>query len=73
MFGSLGLYAGILVGIYVISSASGPATYDGPDTYEDFNDFSWRTQPGRSSSLVGLGEKADTAPRWSMRLVQLDF
>lgn len=37
MFGSLGLYAGILLGIYVVSTSSGPQQYEGPDTYEDFS------------------------------------
>lgn len=37
MFGSLGLYAGILLGIYVVTSAPGPTKYEGPDTYEDFS------------------------------------
>ncbi len=37
LFGSLGLYAGIILGIYVISTSSNPAPYQGPDTYEDFS------------------------------------
>lgn len=37
MFGSLGLYAGILLGIYVISTSSEPRPYEGPDTYEDYS------------------------------------
>ena len=37
LFGSLGMYAGILLGIYVLSTASGPRTYEGPDTYDDFS------------------------------------
>jgi hypothetical protein len=37
MFGSLGMYAGILLGIYVVSTSSGPRPYEGPDTYEDFS------------------------------------
>ena len=40
LFGSLGLYAGIGLGIYVITSSRGPAPYEGPDTYEDYGDFS---------------------------------
>ncbi len=37
MFGSLGLYAGIFLGIYVLTTSSGPAPYEGPDTYDDFS------------------------------------
>ena len=37
LFGSLGLYAGIILGVYVVSTSSGPAPYEGPDTYEDFS------------------------------------
>jgi hypothetical protein len=37
LFGSLGMYAGILLGIYVISTSPGPAPYEGPDTYDDFS------------------------------------
>lgn len=55
--GSLGLYAGIILGIYVISSSSGPAPYEGPDTYEDYGDFSLKA-PG-SSNLVRAGVQAE--------------
>jgi hypothetical protein len=37
MFGSIGMYAGILLGIYVITTSPGPTPYEGPDTYEDFS------------------------------------
>lgn len=37
MFGSIGMYAGILLGVYIISTSRGPAPYEGPDTYEDFS------------------------------------
>lgn len=36
LFGSLGLYAGIALGLYVISTGGKESTYDGPDTYEDY-------------------------------------
>jgi hypothetical protein len=36
--GSLGLYAGIILGLYVINSTGGgKAPYEGPDTYEDYS------------------------------------
>jgi hypothetical protein len=31
------MYAGILLGLYVISTTHAPAPYEGPDTYEDFS------------------------------------
>jgi hypothetical protein len=37
LFGSLGLYAGILLGVYVITTSSTPPPYEGPDTYDDFS------------------------------------
>jgi hypothetical protein len=39
MFGSLGMYAGILLGLYVVSTSRGPTPYEGPDTYDDFGGF----------------------------------
>ena len=48
LFGSLGLYAGIILGIYVVSSSSGPAPYEAPDTYDDFG---WN-KPGFSPALA---------------------
>jgi hypothetical protein len=54
LFGSLGMYAGIILGIYVISSSRGPAPYEGPDTYEDYGDFSRAARPGVSSAASGL-------------------
>lgn len=45
LFGSLGLYAGIAMGIYVISTSKPAAPYEGPDTYEDFGDYSKVTAP----------------------------
>lgn len=34
--GSLGLYVGIAVGIYLVSAPRGSTPYEGPDTYEDY-------------------------------------
>lgn len=36
MFGSLGLYAGIAVGLYAITAAKSGTPYEGPDTYDDY-------------------------------------
>lgn len=35
--GSLGLYAGIILGLYVINSTGNKSPYEGPDTYEDYS------------------------------------
>jgi len=55
--GSLGLYAGIILGIYVISSSGGGAPYEGPDTYEDYGDFSLKAP--QSSTLVAAGVRPE--------------
>lgn len=70
MFGSIGLYAGIVLGIYIISTSSGPAPYEGPDTYEDFG---WKD--GSSRAVLARSEGRDTrrAGAMEMRLVNLEF
>ncbi len=45
MFGSLGMYAGILLGIYIVSTTSDPKPYEGPDTYDDYGEFSSLIKP----------------------------
>jgi hypothetical protein len=72
LFGSLGLYAGILLGVYVITSSRGPAPYEGPDTYEDYGDFSLRYRPETSGSVVARAarEKAASA---ELNLVNVKF
>ena len=67
MFGSLGMYAGVLLGIYVISTSSSPQPYEGPDTYEDFS--------SQRESLLGPLAKVDTprAPELKMNLVSVEF
>lgn len=39
LFGSLGLYTGIIMGLYLVMAPKGSTSYDGPDTYEDYGDF----------------------------------
>ena len=39
LFGSLGMYAGIGMGLYVILAPKGATPYEGPDTYEDFSQY----------------------------------
>jgi hypothetical protein len=71
VFGSLGLYAGILLGVYVISTHSGPAPYEGPDTYEDYGDFSRRVIA--PAGLVAFERDPFAANAVSMNVVQLEF
>lgn len=61
LFGSLGLYAGIILGVYVISTSSAPAPYEGPDTYDDFTQNQRLEAPGllASSRTEWNAKKAD--------------
>lgn len=56
--GSLGMYAGILTGVYLVMSAGGKddsTDYEGPDTYEDFTGWdSMVTPPARESQHAML-------------------
>lgn len=64
--GSLGLYAGIALGLYVINSNRGPKPYEGPDTYEDFSQLA--PEKKNSESLL-LAEK----PKSSLELKVLNL
>jgi hypothetical protein len=68
MFGSLGMYAGIILGVYVISSHRGPAPFDGPDTYEDYGDFSGLIRPETQRLTL-----APEAPRLELNLMTFRF
>ncbi|MCO5142058.1 MAG: hypothetical protein M9962_03095 [Oligoflexia bacterium] len=57
MFGSLGMYAGILLGVYVISTSSTPSPYEGPDTYEDYGDFSFRSTVKPKAFVFSYADK----------------
>ncbi len=37
--GSLGMYVGIAMGIYIVTAPKGGTPYDGPDTYEDYGNY----------------------------------
>ncbi len=71
LFGSLGMYAGILLGVYIISTSRTPTPYEGPDTYEDYGDFSKSNfilpESNFESQLV------DSGPSTSVSLLQLSF
>lgn len=73
LFGSLGLYAGILVGIYVISSSRGPSTYEGPDTYEDYGDFSLRSKAPTASGMLAQEVKFVQGESAQMPLIHFKF
>lgn len=65
LFGSLGLYAGIFIGIYVLTTSAGPAPYEGPDTYDD---FSWN----RSTSPKELAHNDVFAPKSEVKFNLVD-
>ncbi len=68
MFGSLGLYAGILLGIYVVSSPAGPAPYEGPDTYDDFS-----SQRANPFSPLASNEREQSRPDIQVNFLNLEF
>jgi|GEM_PF-4648996 len=68
MFGSLGLYAGILLGIYVVSTSGGPSPYEGPDTYEDFS-----LSKGIPGTLAYQKAEQKTAPELQLNFLNVDF
>lgn len=59
MFGSLGMYVGIGLGLWLVMAPRGSTSYDGPDTYEDeeFGDLRLRTTAPRELELAQV--KAD--------------
>ncbi len=72
VFTSLGLYAGILLGIYVVSTSRGPTPYEGPDTYEDYGDFSYLYSAPRASGLLAQ-ESAWDEKSIGMNVVSVAF
>jgi opacity protein-like surface antigen len=72
LFGSLGLYAGIATGIYVISTSRGPAPYEGPDTYEDYGDFS-KVKAPLSEGLVASRHEPFDAKKLELNVVKVEF
>jgi hypothetical protein len=70
MFGSLGMYAGIILGIYVVSTSSGPRPYEGPDTYEDFSKAPINGTPGTLAYSHGAGF---SAPDIEVNFLSIEF
>ena len=58
LFGSLGLYTGIAMGVYAISSARGGTPYEGPDTYDDYTGKNDRLFPAREQEVLLAKELA---------------
>lgn len=57
--GSLGMYAGIITGVYLVATAgSNPKEYEGPDTYEDFSGWDSMRAP-KTDSLQAFTPKDD--------------
>ncbi len=71
MFGSLGMYAGILLGVYIVSTSRTPTPYEGPDTYEDYGDFSLRSRILPESQLLAKSVSSD--PALSLSLLDVSF
>jgi hypothetical protein len=70
--GSLGMYAGIALGIYVISTSRGPTPYEGPDTYEDYSEKKDLTLPN-SDLLAQKGAEAFPKDALELKLLTLSF
>lgn len=72
LFGSLGMYAGILLGLYVISTSKAPNPYEGPDTYEDFSRLD--LQPVTGTAVVAKRDRfAPTADRLEINFLKITF
>ena len=69
MFGSLGMYAGILLGIYVVSTSGGPRPYEGPDTYEDFS----QGKRGIPGTLAYKTEDLTAVPDLQVNFLSVEF
>ena len=78
MFGSLGMYAGILLGVYIISTSKAPAPYEGPDTYEDFSQNTI-IKPINPATTIGsqIAAQRDltgpTSPALRLNLLSVNF
>ena len=70
MFGSLGLYAGIFLGIYVVTTSSGPAPYEGPDTYDD---FSLNKINCEAPDLLARNDRGPAKPDLRVNFLNLEF
>jgi hypothetical protein len=69
VFGSLGMYAGIIMGIYALSSSRGASNYEGPDTYDDYMGTKENLIPAREQELLAAAEPEDA----SVSLLTLTF
>lgn len=78
VFGSLGLYAGIAMGLYIVMAPRGATPYEGPDTYEDFGSYDNGAIWEKPTSTGALQAKAnpfvaEPGKGAEVSLVSLDF
>jgi hypothetical protein len=74
LFGSLGMYAGILLGLYVISTTRSPAPYQGPDTYEDFSKLDVKPDNGLNSTVMAKRDRfAPSADKLELNFLNFTF
>ncbi|MGZ3712934.1 MAG: hypothetical protein ACXVBE_14315 [Bdellovibrionota bacterium] len=73
LFGSLGMYAGILLGLYVISTTRTPAPYQGPDTYEDFSYLDRKISPISSVGTTVMAKSSQDISAPSADKLQVNF
>lgn len=65
LFGSLGLYTGIAMGVYAIMSSRGGGNYEGPDTYGDYMGMIDLTVPQKQQEQL-FAEKLDNSTSVSL-------
>lgn len=73
LFGSLGMYAGIALGIYVISTSKGPTPYEGPDTYDDYGDYQGKIESAPSSTLLAQENGGFARNSVELKFLNFDF
>ena len=74
LFGSLGMYAGILLGLYVITTTKTPAPYQGPDTYEDFSRLNLKPSDGLNTTVMAKRDRfAPSADKLELNFLNITF
>lgn len=74
LFGSLGMYAGILLGIYVISTTRTPSPYEGPDTYEDFSQLRLKPETTLGTTVMAKRDRfAPASDRLELNFLNITF
>ena len=71
--GSLGMYVGIITGVYLVSTASPQVDYEGPDTYEDFSGWdSYLYEPPKNLQQARIDQPVDV-PLLNVTLFSTQF